>query len=37
MTLSEPVELLNELERRCELDFRVRDNRGGRLILDVDE
>ena len=37
MTLSEPVELLNELERRCELDFRVRDNRGDRLILDVDE
>jgi hypothetical protein len=37
MTLSEPIKLLSELERRSDLDFRVRDNRAGRLILDVDE
>jgi hypothetical protein len=37
MTLSEPVKLLNELERRSDLDFRVRDNRPGRVVLDVDE
>lgn len=37
MTLNEPVKLLDELERRSELDFRVRDNRAGRLVLDVDE
>lgn len=36
MTLAEPVELLNELERRCDLDFRVRDTRDGRVVLDVD-
>jgi hypothetical protein len=37
MTLREPVELLDELERRWDLEFRVRDTRDGRLILDVDE
>lgn len=36
MTLREPVELLDELERRCDLDFRVRDDRDGRIVLDVD-
>jgi hypothetical protein len=36
MTLNEPVELLSELERRCAMEFRVRDNRDGRIILDVD-
>jgi cell division septum initiation protein DivIVA len=37
MNLERPIDLLNQLERRCDLEFRVRDNRGGRLILDVDE
>jgi hypothetical protein len=37
INLDHPIDLLNELERRCDLEFRVRDNRGGRLILDVDE
>ncbi len=36
MTLDEPVELLEELERRCAMGFRVRDNRDGRIVLDVD-
>jgi hypothetical protein len=35
MTLGEPVELLRELEERCDLDFSVRDARDGRLVLDV--
>lgn len=35
--LSEPVELLRELEERCDLEFRVRDRRSDRLILDVGE
>ena len=33
--LSQPVALLRELEERCDLDFRVRDLREDRLILDV--
>ena len=37
MNLSEPVELLRELETRCELGFRVRDRRPDRLVLDVGE
>jgi multidrug efflux pump subunit AcrA (membrane-fusion protein) len=35
VSLREPVELLRELEERCDLDFRVRDVRGDRLVLDV--
>ncbi len=37
MTLSEPVALLEELERRSDLEFRVRDTRPGRLVLDVED
>jgi hypothetical protein len=37
MTLSEPVALLHELERRSDLEFRVRDTRHDRLILDVED
>jgi hypothetical protein len=37
VSLSEPVELLRELEERCDLEFRVRDMRKDRLILDVDD
>jgi hypothetical protein len=37
MNLKEPVELLRELEERCDLDFRIRDQRPGRVVLDVDE
>jgi len=35
--LAEPVELLRELEERAPFEFRVRDTRFDRLILDVDE
>jgi hypothetical protein len=34
--LREPVALLRELEERCDLEFRVRDMREDRVILDVD-
>ena len=37
MNLREPVELLRELEERCDMEFRVRDLRKDRLILDVDD
>jgi hypothetical protein len=37
MNLREPVALLRELEERCDLEFRVRDMRRDRLILDVDD
>ncbi|HSI79238.1 MAG TPA: hypothetical protein VK919_01175 [Solirubrobacterales bacterium] len=37
LKLAEPVELLNELERRAPFDFKVRDTRSDRLILDVDD
>jgi hypothetical protein len=37
MNLSDPVELLRELEERAPFDFVVRDTRGDGLILDVDE
>ncbi len=37
MTLSEPVALLDELERRSHLGLRVRDTRPDRLVLDVDD
>jgi hypothetical protein len=36
MTLAEPVELLRELEERAPFEFRVRDRRFDRLVLDVD-
>ena len=36
MHLSEPVELLRELEERAPFEFRVRDTRDDRLVLDVD-
>jgi hypothetical protein len=35
VNLKEPVELLRELERRSDLEFRVRDRREDRLVLDV--
>jgi hypothetical protein len=37
MHLAEPVELLRELEERAPFEFRVRDQRADRLVLDVDE
>jgi len=37
MKLAEPVELLNELERRAPFEFRVRDQRFDRLVLDLPE
>jgi hypothetical protein len=33
--LREPVALLRELEERCDLEFRVRDTRRDRVVLDV--
>ena len=36
MHLSEPVELLRELEERAPFDFHVRDTRDDRVVLDVD-
>jgi hypothetical protein len=36
MRLREPVELLRELEERAPFEFRVRDQRSGRITLDVD-
>jgi hypothetical protein len=36
MKLAEPVQLLRELEERAPFEFRVRDQRSDRLILDVD-
>ena len=36
MDLSEPVELLVELEERAPFDFKVRDTRSDRVVLDVD-
>jgi hypothetical protein len=37
MRLTEPVELLRELEERAPFEFRVRDQRPGRVVLDVRE
>ena len=37
MRLAEPVALLRELEERTPFEFRVRDNRSDRVVLDVDE
>jgi hypothetical protein len=36
MNLSEPIELLRELEERAPFEFRVRDTRDDRVVLDVD-
>ena len=36
MKLDEPVELLRELEERAPFEFKVRDHRFDRLVLDVD-
>ena len=36
MNLSEPVELLRELEERMPFEFHVRDTREGRVVLDLD-
>jgi hypothetical protein len=37
MRLSEPVDLLRELEQRSPLDFRVRRTAGDNVVLDVDD
>jgi hypothetical protein len=37
MRLAEPVELLRELEERAPFEFRVRDTRSDRVVLDVDD
>ena len=37
MKLDEPVELLRELEERAPFEFKVRDHRFDRLVLDVDD
>jgi len=37
MSLSEPVELLRELEERAPFEFKVRDTRADRVILDLEE
>ena len=37
MRLAEPVALLRELEERIPFEFRVRDTRSDRVVLDVDE
>jgi hypothetical protein len=37
MRLAEPVELLRELEERAPFEFKVRDTRADRVVLDVDD
>jgi hypothetical protein len=37
MRFKHPVELLRELEERAPFEFRVRDMRSGRVVLDLDE
>lgn len=37
MRFKQPVELLRELEERAPFEFKVRDTRAGRVVLDVDE
>jgi hypothetical protein len=37
MRLQEPVELLRELEQRCELEFKARSLKGDRVVLEVEE
>lgn len=36
VSLSQPVDLLRELEERCDLEFKVRSNNDDEIILDVD-
>ena len=36
VSLSEPVDLLRELEERCDLEFKVRSNDEDEIVLDVD-
>ena len=36
VALSEPVDLLRELEENCDLDFRVRSRSDDEIVLDVD-
>jgi hypothetical protein len=35
--LGEPVELLRELEERCDLEFHIRSRKGDRVVLDVED
>lgn len=37
VSLSEPVDILRELEERCDLQFQVRSRRDGEIILDFGE
>ena len=37
MRFKQPVELLSELEERAPFEFRVRDTRSDRIVLDVGE
>jgi chromosome segregation ATPase len=37
MRFKHPVELLHELEERAPFEFKVRDRRSGRIVLDVDD
>jgi len=37
VALSEPVDLLRELEERCDLEFKVRSNDENEIVLDVDD
>jgi hypothetical protein len=37
MRFKHPVELLRELEERAPFEFRVRDTRPDRIVLDLDE
>ncbi len=37
MRFKQPVELLRELEERAPFDFRVRDTRSDRVVLDLDD
>jgi hypothetical protein len=37
MRFKHPVELLRELEERAPFEFKVRDTRSGRIVLDLDE
>ena len=36
VALSEPVDLLRELEENCDLEFRVRSRTGDEIVLDVE-
>ncbi|MCB0875505.1 MAG: hypothetical protein R2718_09235 [Solirubrobacterales bacterium] len=37
VALSEPVDLLHELEENCDLEFRVRSRSGDEIVLDVED